>query len=530
MKKSFFKFAPLAVAGGCTAFFFNSLSEDVQRKRILTPVLAKSSSNKKEDILPNDISTPKDVIIIGAGFAGATVARELKTAGMSCKILEARGRVGGRTFTTEWLGEVVELGGHYVHWSQPHLWAEMTRYNAEIEEITGLSSDDYIFKLDVGGTMRDCDPSEFEKVLASAIERFAAIAPSSTVLQRPYDPLWEPQLPALQELDALSMQDRLDAMEMTEEERAVVTGWWEGCACTTADRAGLVPILKWFVCPGRDVSAMFDSTSRYKLKEGTRGLIGKILKDSEAKVHLWSPVKSIQYRKENVIVELQNGEKHYGKAVVVTVPLNVLSEIEFNPPLSTLRQQAAIEKQATTGFQLMIYVKPNDDEEENSSVPDFVAISDTKTGIQWLSTEWCVDSNGKRKSNFAKREKGDGAVMVSYGPNAKAFNIHDPKIVEKEVQRLMGDKVKVMDSFGWNWVNDDFAKGTWTIMRPGQLTRFHQALNEPEWKGNNDTLEPPRLYFAGDYLAGGWNGFIDGAIESGLTTSRRLIKEFRNEK
>jgi hypothetical protein len=57
-----------------------------------------------------------DVLIIGAGFAGAIVARELRMAGLSSTILEARDRIGGRTFTATWLGEVIELGGHYVHW------------------------------------------------------------------------------------------------------------------------------------------------------------------------------------------------------------------------------------------------------------------------------------------------------------------------------------------------------------------------------------------------------------------------------
>jgi monoamine oxidase len=69
-----------------------------------------------------------DVVVIGAGFAGLVAARELGRAGLGVLVLEARDRVGGRTWTDRRLGHDLELGGTWVHWVQPHTWAEMTRY------------------------------------------------------------------------------------------------------------------------------------------------------------------------------------------------------------------------------------------------------------------------------------------------------------------------------------------------------------------------------------------------------------------
>ena len=61
-------------------------------------------------------STPSpdyDAIVLGAGFAGVTAARELRMNGLRVLLLEARPRIGGRTFTSEVGGHQVELGGAF---------------------------------------------------------------------------------------------------------------------------------------------------------------------------------------------------------------------------------------------------------------------------------------------------------------------------------------------------------------------------------------------------------------------------------
>ncbi len=56
-----------------------------------------------------------DVVVVGAGLAGLTTARELEKGGASVCVLEARNRVGGRTFDHPiGGGHIVEGGGQYV--------------------------------------------------------------------------------------------------------------------------------------------------------------------------------------------------------------------------------------------------------------------------------------------------------------------------------------------------------------------------------------------------------------------------------
>jgi len=74
-----------------------------------------------------------DIIVIGGGFAGVTAARETARGGAKTLLLEARDRLGGRTWTHRWNDTDIELGGGWVHWHQPHVWSEITRAGLAVE-------------------------------------------------------------------------------------------------------------------------------------------------------------------------------------------------------------------------------------------------------------------------------------------------------------------------------------------------------------------------------------------------------------
>ena len=74
-----------------------------------------------------------DVIVIGGGFAGVTAAREAALRGRSVLLLEARDRLGGRTWTAPWGDLRIELGGGWVHWHQPHTFSEITRGGLQVD-------------------------------------------------------------------------------------------------------------------------------------------------------------------------------------------------------------------------------------------------------------------------------------------------------------------------------------------------------------------------------------------------------------
>src|SRR5258707_15664788 len=58
---------------------------------------------------------PERVIVVGAGMAGLVAARLLHDSGFAVTVLEARDRLGGRTWTDDSLGAPLDLGGSWVH-------------------------------------------------------------------------------------------------------------------------------------------------------------------------------------------------------------------------------------------------------------------------------------------------------------------------------------------------------------------------------------------------------------------------------
>jgi monoamine oxidase len=62
-----------------------------------------------------DSSTTYEVVVIGAGLAGLTAAKELRRLNHSVLILEANDRIGGRGYTADISGVPIDYGGAWLH-------------------------------------------------------------------------------------------------------------------------------------------------------------------------------------------------------------------------------------------------------------------------------------------------------------------------------------------------------------------------------------------------------------------------------
>ncbi|HZJ28039.1 MAG TPA: FAD-dependent oxidoreductase, partial [Acidimicrobiia bacterium] len=66
-----------------------------------------------------------DVVVIGAGMAGVTAARNAVRAGLDVVVVESTDRVGGRILTArDFARDPVEHGAEFVHTDHADTWSE----------------------------------------------------------------------------------------------------------------------------------------------------------------------------------------------------------------------------------------------------------------------------------------------------------------------------------------------------------------------------------------------------------------------
>ena len=71
--------------------------------------------------------------------------------------------------------------------------------------------------------------------------------------------------------------------------------------------------------------------------------------------------------------------------------------------------------------------------------------------------------------------------------------------------RELAPEAEVVEVHAHDWAGDPYTRGTWAVLRPGQVHAAWSALRAPEG----------RVHFAGAHTALRWPSFMDGAIESG---------------
>ena len=171
-----------------------------------------------------------DVIVIGGGFAGVTAAREVALAGRSALLLEAKDRLGGRTWTADWNGQEIEYGGGWVHWHQPHAWSEITRGGIGVD----LRDPEAATSWWVGGERRTGTAAERDAIAERGWNRFVAGSrrPCRTRTRR------STAAPRWQRFDRQTILERIDELGLDDEEREVLLAECESLAHGFAHEAG----------------------------------------------------------------------------------------------------------------------------------------------------------------------------------------------------------------------------------------------------------------------------------------------------
>jgi pseudooxynicotine dehydrogenase len=426
-----------------------------------------------------------DVIVIGGGFAGITAARETTLGGGDTLLLEARDRLGGRTWTRRWNGTDIELGGGWVHWHQPHVWSEITRAGLAVE----LGEDAQVSSWFVGDERRLGTIGERDAIAKRGWDQF--VAGVEDALPLPHDPLFASD--RLARFDRQTIADRMDELRLDDEERDVLTGELESLAHGRLDDAGAVSVLRWHALSGGSLALTQQAGGRITFRDGTQSLVHAIASKAPFETRLSTPVAAVTQRNAAVEVHTRAGEILPARLAIVAVPLNALGAIEFDPPLSDGKQKAIALGQASRGVKIFIHARGE---------PVFQNAIKPGHPFGYLDTEILYPDGTQ--------------LLIGFGPDADTCDASDLASVQRQMDEIMPG-YETLAATAHDWLADEFSRGTWAIHRPGWYTDHHAELRRPEGS----------VILAGSDFANGWAGFMDGAIESGLRAGAYAVSSLQ---
>ena len=451
-----------------------------------------------------------EVVIVGAGLAGLTAARELTKAGHEVCVLEARDRVGGRTLNHQVSkGVIAEAGGEFIGPTQ-HRIAALAKETGVKTFKTYNQGQDLLYargqlsRYPAAGLPPDPD---VQQAVIAAVTQLDLMA-----TKVPLDAPWKAKRAA--EWDAMTLEDWIKASVTTEVGRqSVVTA---ANAVWGADPAQLSLLyVLWYIAGSGD-SKNRGSFARLVTTQGggqeSRFVGGsqlvseKVARKLGSRVVLSSPVRSIHQGGNGVTVTSDRLVVH-AKQAIVAVPPVLLAGIHFSPDLPRLRRNLV--RRIVPGHMIKweaIYPSPfwRDAGLSGQVISDVGPARSTFDNTPPAGTPGILfgfiggaDADAVAKLSAADRRTAVLGSFVSYfGAQA-------------------GSPV---DSFEMDWSTEAWTRGCPVgHTGPGVLRRYGPALRVPF----------KRVHWAGTEVATWWNGYMDGAVRSGEVAAKEVQKALR---
>jgi monoamine oxidase len=434
----------------------------------------------------------KRVVVIGAGFSGLACAFELLAAGYDVTVLEARNRVGGRvvSFSDFIKDRNVEGGGELIGSNHPTWVAYASKFGLEFLDVT--EADDLEAPIVLEGKKLD---TETAKKLYEEME--AALGNMNADAEKidPDEPWKSEDAAALDKRPVAEWVEKQEVSPLCKRGITVQLTADNGVATSKQSYLGMLTAVK-----GGGLDKYWTETEVYRCKGGNQQLAKKLASEiGEQRLRIGLPVTDVTVQDDRVVIKCSDGRTLEADEVVLAVPPSTWGKIHFEPDLpSTLKPQMGVNVKYLTAVKQRFW-------KEAGLSAD--ALGDGDVSMTWESTDnQPGDENigltcfsGGPAAEACRSRRGE-ALDRAYAAELKKFY---PAFSEQFV------KARFMD-----WPGDNWTMASYSFAAPGQVTTVGPILR----KGLG------RLHFAGEHACYKFVGYMEGALNSGVSLAKRLAQ------
>jgi monoamine oxidase len=435
-----------------------------------------------------------DVAVVGAGFAGLSAARKISRHGLRVAVLEARDRVGGRTLTRVLSdGTQIDLGGQWIGPTQHNIHRLVEEYGIATYPTPAEGN-----KLLVYGDRRLAGTPESVRQLLAELDRLSAQIPLNAPWRHIFAEYW----------DRKTFASWLDEQKVPREakrytERLIAGGLLAG----DAGDFSLLETL-FYVASGGGTASLIDcegGAQDCRMAGGPPVVAKAMAAELGDSIRLGEPVRQIEHHENGAVVITDKWIYEAGR-VIVAIPPTLAGRIEYTPALPSVRD--GLTQRMPAGYALkisVIYARPFWRE----------------AGLSGLA----VCDDGVISETFDNSPPDDSrGVLVAfvYGTEARRLRSEDQsrqrELVLGHLSQLYGPQAREAHDFvTFDWTAEPWTRGCFSgHFAPGGWIGYGPALRQPIGV----------LHWAGTETAVRWNGYIDGAVESGQRAAVEAISSY----
>ncbi len=446
------------------------------------------------------------IAIVGGGMAGLNTAYKLQKAGLSAKIFEGADRTGGRIFTaTNLLGEglTTELGGEFIDSTHEEMLALMDEFKLERLDTQGpdaasLKPETYF----VNGR---------HYTQAQAARAFVPLA--KRILED-YDSMGEVVNYATEGgggvFDRQSISQYFDTIGASGWMRellevAYVTEY--GLDAGEQSALNFIFLIGTGDLKATDACVLLgESDERYKVRGGNQRVVDELAKRLEPQIHRRHRLEAIRNKGEGFTLTFQTTAgviDEDADIVVLAIPFTLLRDVKVQVELPDLKKRAIQELGYGANAKVLVGFNSRPWQKQGYSGAIY---SDQPFQLAWDNSflqpgaagGLTLYSGGKRALEAGQGTAEEVATRLMRG-------------IERAYPGATRERNGKVSRF--HWPTFPWTKGAYACYKPGQWTTIAGAEGLPV--GN--------LFFAGEHCSYDFQGYMNGAAQSGADTAKAVM-------